>query len=522
MTTAATSPATPLPAAASSILLLDPRLLKGSANPRRKPVPTARVTEIADSMRKFHVLEPLIVRLVGNGSAAGADASRFQVVAGDTRQKAAIEAGLKEVPCIVRELNDLDMLELQLIENVQRNDMHPVDEGEAFKRLIDGKKYTAETLAKTIGKSVRWVYNRLEFTKLVPDVRQAFIDEQITATHAELMARLTAAQQKDAFKDGLFHREFDFDHHGEDDKDKTKRNAVSVRALTDWIAGNVRLPIESEVVQRELPAVADAIAEVAKQGPASRILQVTRETYVYSKDVKKMLDGVLLGDQWRAADSTKQRCEHIEKAVIVYGADQGKVLLVCTNKTCAKHWPELVAQKAGRGSSATRGSSGETAIQKASRLKREAAWKKRQEAQEKAAIAARARFARLKPALQKATLAALSSLTTVSSAAFSAMLARERIKSCKPADLPKVMVQKVVGDVFRYAHGPYDMPQMTRWAKLLGVNVPAIEKAAQSKAVAKPAAKKKQKPAREFLRKDAPAGTRKALAKRVRKAGKKR
>lgn len=509
MTTGTTTTTPPLPAThvIGYQVLLDPRLLQPSSNPRRKPVPAARVTEIAESMRKFHVLEPLIVRLIGKGSTTPPTSKSYQVVAGDTRQKAAIEAGLIEVPCIVRELNDLDMLELQLIENVQRNDMHPVDEGEAFKRLIDGKKYTAETLAKTIGKSVRWVYNRLEFTKLIPDVRQAFLDEQITATHAELLARLTAAQQKEAFKDGLFHQRFDFEHSTEDDK---ARHVVSVRALTDWIAGNVRLPIESEIVQRELPEVADAIAEVAKQGPAARVLQVSRETYVYGNN-KKLLEGVLLGDQWRAADSTKQRCEHVEKAVIVYGRDQGKVLLVCTDKTCAKHWPELVARKA-----TSAAGTGESAAERARRIKANAAAAKRQAAQEKAAIAARARFARLKPALQKAALTAVSALTTVPSSVFAAMLARERIKSCKPADLPKVMVQKAVGDVFRYAHGPYDLPQMTRWAKLLGVNVAAIEKQLQPK----PAAKKGVTDPKDLksVKKQIDRGAK----KRARKAGKKR
>lgn len=300
------------------LLMLDPQRLEKSANPRRKPTPPGKVSEIAASMKKFGVLEPLIVRAVGSG---------YQVVAGDTRQKAAIEAGLPRVPCSVRELSDLEVLEIQLIENIQRNDMHPLDEGETFRKLIDGKKHTAETLASTIGKSARWVWQRMEFTKLIPAAKEAFLKDEITASHAERLVRWKDPKaQRQILDDGCFSDVLNLGN---------KKVLASTAELDDWISEHMALDLSDERLPQLLPEVAEVKAAAEAQG--AKVLQVAT---TYGRVEK----GVLEPNAYKSATG-QEKCKLSERAVVVVGADMGTVTDVCINKACPKHWPTQTPAK---------------------------------------------------------------------------------------------------------------------------------------------------------------------------------
>lgn len=482
-----TTATAPVPATVpGTYILLDPQALKPSSNPRRKPVAQERLAEIADSMRKHHVLEPLIVRT------AGKDA--YQVVAGDTRQKAALLAGLPLVPCIVRELNDVDMLELQIIENVQRNDMHPLDEGDAFRRLIDSKKHTVESLAATVGKSVRWLYNRLEFTKLIPSLRKAFVDEEITASHAELLARLDPADQKridndpddpDSFgddDDGLWK----WDFLGEDDDGVKKRRSVrSLRDVNDWIERHVRLNVQREAVQNQIPEVEDVLLEAAREN--SRVLQLA-SVFQLPKDPDnpKRFEGVLTDRHWKLAGG-KSACEFAEKGVIVFGSGQGDVVEVCTKKKlCAKHWPEH--QDAQKEKDAT----------KRARLQQEQTKAREQYEREQAKRDADAkRFDRLHPVLKKHTVAALQKLKAPTPAILAALAARFQLRGVKTLnDLALALFAEHVQQLYRYAQ-PREEPQMRASAKLLGIDLTAVEREAFPDEHAAAKSPKPAKPARK-------------------------
>jgi ParB/RepB/Spo0J family partition protein len=300
-------------------LMLDPRELLESENPRKKKPSDSYLQEMADSMSKFGVLQNLVVR-----PAAG-KTDVFQVVAGDTRRQAAIKAGLIFVPCTVRELDDTAMLELQLIENVQRNDMHPLDEGEAFQRLIDSGRHTVDSLASTVGKSTRWIYQRIEFVRLTPAAKKLFAADTITASHAERLVRLTEAQQKQVIEHGLFTR----DLHGNE-------RPVSTAELDNYIAYNIRLPIERATEHPQaLPEIAAAAAEVEAAG--EKLLQVS-SLYGGNSTSK----GVIGMGGWKEIKGKRDSCAHSERAVIVMGSRQGERVTVCRDqKGCAKHWPEL-------------------------------------------------------------------------------------------------------------------------------------------------------------------------------------
>lgn len=172
------------------------RLLAPSKTNPRRSVDDIALKQLAESIEAVGVLQPLVVREVGQEG----DAHEYEIVCGHRRYLAAKLAGLEVVPVEVRELTDVQVLEVQLVENLQRADIHPLDEAEGFARLRDEAKYTPEQIAQRVGKSVAWVYARLKLTSLAPEARKAFLANELAASVAVPLARLPHAQQAKALK----------------------------------------------------------------------------------------------------------------------------------------------------------------------------------------------------------------------------------------------------------------------------------------------------------------------------------
>ncbi|MGI9508226.1 MAG: ParB/RepB/Spo0J family partition protein [Geminicoccaceae bacterium] len=136
---------------------------------------------LADSIRAKGVMQPLLVRADGNTP------GRFEIIAGERRWRAAQKAGLHDLPVIVRELSDRETLEVALLENVQREDLSPLEEAEAYHRLIDEFGHTQQELADTIGKSRSHVANLLRLLGLPESVRAMVENGQLSAGHARAL-----------------------------------------------------------------------------------------------------------------------------------------------------------------------------------------------------------------------------------------------------------------------------------------------------------------------------------------------
>ncbi len=145
--------------------------------PRRTFEPGA-LEELAASLKTKGVIQPLIVR--PDPSAPGA----WQIVAGERRWRAAQKAGLAEVPVIVRDYDDAELLEIAIIENVQRDDLNPIDEGAAYRSLIDRFGHSQEQVATALGKSRSHVANQMRLLQLPKEVQQMIADRTISAGHA--------------------------------------------------------------------------------------------------------------------------------------------------------------------------------------------------------------------------------------------------------------------------------------------------------------------------------------------------
>lgn len=165
-------------------------LVPGWFQPRKR-FPEAEMKELAASIARHGVLQPILVRPT-EGRAP------FEIVAGERRWRASKMADLKLIPVVIKEMTDIEALEVAVIENNQRADLHPMEEAEGFRALLDKygadpqdtQGHHAQQIADKISKSYTYVYNRLKLLALVPDLRDMFFDGLIQTTLAEKLARM--------------------------------------------------------------------------------------------------------------------------------------------------------------------------------------------------------------------------------------------------------------------------------------------------------------------------------------------
>lgn len=157
----------------------------------RKIFDDEKLAELAQSVGKHGILQPLIVRPAGDG---------FELVAGERRLRAAKLAGLTSVPVVIKHLSDRAVMEIALIENLQREDLNPLEEAEAFRRLMDEFEYTQDQLAKSLGKSRSAVANTLRLMSLHADARKEVAAGRLTEGHARAILSLPLEQQPAAAK----------------------------------------------------------------------------------------------------------------------------------------------------------------------------------------------------------------------------------------------------------------------------------------------------------------------------------
>lgn len=181
-------------------------ILPSNTNPRRR-FDEAALEELAGSVKRLDVLQPILLR-------PSPVADHYELVAGERRWRAAKIAGLPDIPATIRQLSDEEVLEIQVIENVQRDDLLPMEEAEGYDRLMkcvrgDGSRYTAEEIAQKIGKSKGYVYAKLKLVDLCPEARKALEEGTLGETTAVMVARIPVHDlQRQAVKEivnGRYH-----------------------------------------------------------------------------------------------------------------------------------------------------------------------------------------------------------------------------------------------------------------------------------------------------------------------------
>jgi ParB family chromosome partitioning protein len=200
------------------------------------PTATKRSTEQkAESIRQHGLIQPITVRPNSEG---------FEIVAGARRFRAAQLAELFAIPARIVEIDDAQAQEWQLVENAMRVDVHPYEEAEGFQRLLDIPGYDVATLVEKSGKSASHIYARLSLLQLIPEVAEAFTQERITVSHANLIARIPQESQAAAFEQ-CWRKDWKDD----------EAHLLPAKFISAWIQSNLYLSLADAPFDREDPTL---------------------------------------------------------------------------------------------------------------------------------------------------------------------------------------------------------------------------------------------------------------------------
>jgi ParB family chromosome partitioning protein len=145
------------------------------------------INELSKSIKEHGVIQPIVVRPIGD---------KFEIIAGERRYKASCMAELKTIPAIITDLNDKDSAEVALIENVQRENLTPIEEAISYKKILDMGYITQDALASKLGKTQSTVANKLRLLNLDDDVQEALLNEKISERHARSLLKLQNKEQQ--------------------------------------------------------------------------------------------------------------------------------------------------------------------------------------------------------------------------------------------------------------------------------------------------------------------------------------
>jgi ParB/RepB/Spo0J family partition protein len=319
-------------------------LRESAQNPRQR-FEAAAMAELERSIREKGVLTPILVR---PGTGGG-----YEIASGHRRFRAAQAAGLATVPVLIRRMTDAEFLEVLVIENDQREDVHALEEASGYQALLQLKGYDVAKIAARVGRSPKYVYDRLKLLQLVPAARKLFLEDRFTAGHAILLARLKPADQFRAIeldteygceaRDNLFVRARSLPFTDEEAERLEKKDPyalvkpASVREFEAWIQRNVKFDRDSVD-----PMLFPETAEVLAEPDATKVILITRE-YLASSEVRAAAKGErIFGEQaWKRADGEEgsKTCAHARVGLVACGPGQGQAFRICTSKEkCTTHW----------------------------------------------------------------------------------------------------------------------------------------------------------------------------------------
>ena len=354
-------------------------LTESKTNPRRI-FEDAALRELAASIRSQGILSPLLVRPLTERS--------FEIVAGARRYRAAQLAEAETVPVRIVNLTDAEALEAQLIENLQRRDVHPLEEAQGFRALLnlDEPKYSIEQIAAKTGKSPAYCAQRVKLTELTAAVTEAFAKDEIGVGHALLLAKLQPAEQEQALS-ACFREDWN------GGQGKAKRILLPVRHLHQWIEQNILLILKDAPFSKTDPNVNPAAgacvdcpkrtggnallfadvsqgnsdactdptcyaakleAHVQKQIAAKPELVQISTAYGQQQEGSKIVTRSkyveIRPDKPDTPEKAKwpefKTCKFTTEAIVSDGIDKGELRKVCTQADCPVHHPKKQPPKA--------------------------------------------------------------------------------------------------------------------------------------------------------------------------------
>ncbi|MDX2181152.1 MAG: ParB/RepB/Spo0J family partition protein [Bryobacteraceae bacterium] len=348
------------------------QLRESPTNPRRR-YDEAALKDLAASIEAQGVLAPLLVREI--------EPERFEVVVGSRRFRAARIAGKESVPVRIVPLTDAEAVCCQAIENLQREGVHPLEEAKAFQLLVE-QHFDLATIAAKIGKSEKFVAERLRLVELNPPIADAFLDDKLTIGHALMIAKLPQAQQPEAFTAAF--RSVWTTSNGQ------TPILVPAKELAAWIESNILMELNAapfdrtdatlspdagschdcpkrtgansllfpeatsdQCLDRECfhAKVAAHIARSLERNP--KLIQIstswgTRNGGPLSRNHYTEIIAAKPGKKPKSPTPAQKKCPHMSQGLVVDGANRGQILTVCAEPTCTVHHAEALESKAAR------------------------------------------------------------------------------------------------------------------------------------------------------------------------------
>lgn len=205
-------------------LMVKISLVEPNRNQPRKMFDKDSLDELTKSVKQYGVLQPIIVKKIGN---------RYEIVAGERRWRAAQAAGLSEVPVVVRDYDDQKAKEIAIIENIQRTDLNPIEEALAYKSLIEEYNLTQEELSDKVSKNRSTITNSLRLLKLSKNIQQYMIDGQISSGHARALLSLEDEGKRELLALDIMKRSLSVRDTEKAAKAMSKKKNVELSALTE-------------------------------------------------------------------------------------------------------------------------------------------------------------------------------------------------------------------------------------------------------------------------------------------------
>lgn len=241
----------------------------------RTEMDEAALAELTESIRTHGVLEPVIVRPADNG---------YELVVGERRWRAAQRAGLREIPAVVRAMTDQEAAVVALVENLQRQDLNPIEEAKAFKRLME-LNMTQEEVAQKVGKSRPAVANSLRLLTLPPDVQALISSGQLSVGHAKVLLGVDEPQLRSIVLQQVLEKQLTVRQAEELVRTLRERKESAARARREEKRGAVKDPVWVDVEERLTEALGTRVT-VQPQGKGGRIVI---EFYGY-EDIGRLLE----------------------------------------------------------------------------------------------------------------------------------------------------------------------------------------------------------------------------------------
>lgn len=403
MTAVADRPASTAPTAPAYELLPIAQVVESPLNPRKR-FDAGKLAQLADSIRTVGIYTPLLVRPAKGG--------RYEIGSGHRRYRAAKAAGLTELPCFVRPMDDVAFLELLLIDNDQRDDVHPLEEAQGYVNLMQAATgYDIAKVATRVGRPKGYVYDRVRLLKLIPAAQALFLADRFPLGHAIELARLSKDDQEQAIhpdgaasaggrNGGIWeydHPELDEDPDDADDDPYARLKPVSLGEFRAYINHHVRFDPAAETVPELFPATATALQEAraAHEATAGRKRRIAHVAITYEHqlhpDARDDKERTIGPASWERADGQEgsKTCDHSILGVVVAGPRRSAAFDVCLDKEkCPVHWVQWRKERDARRRSAKRDAPVVSPAEGEARLQRVAQENREREIEDKALEAA--------------------------------------------------------------------------------------------------------------------------------------